>query len=499
MLWAFDLCGEWIQMNTYGTNTESAADGGVFSQFIEREQEPLRCEALADLERTASVPDDLQQLLDASDLKLLHGLRAYQIELESLNGELQRTQAEAEQSKTHFLDLYDQAPVGFCILSEKGLIVEANRACAALLGTTKPALVNQPLRCFICKEQEHAYYDMRRQLIVTGEHQFGEFRIRRSDGKVAWIRLDCNSCVDRDGELASRIALIDIHTIKAAEVAIHTHEKLLQSVFSGVAQIMFVVDIIEPDRFVFAEVNAHGERLRGLLRSVWLGKTPQELFPAELADEMIARYQQCRRRKQEVTYEETLPYKGRMTQWETKLHPLIDQDGRVYRLIGTSQEITAHADLDNRLEQLANSLTELIKKKNQVTVTEVQRVLDEARALERDLPAKSNGVSRNMRQRLDRMIDINANLLGEARLRDAIQQRITSLTQREKEVMQLIVKGFMNKEVADLLEISQRTIEVHRAHLMEKLHVSSMAELVQLAVIIGMVDPLALDMSDGDT
>lgn len=485
-------------MNAYEINTEPATDGSAPSQFAERAQEQLRCEALADLERTASVPDDLQQLLDASDLKLLHGLRAYQIELECLNGELQRNQAEAEQSKTHYFDLYNLAPVGYCLLSEKGLIIEANRACATLLGTTNPALLNQPLRCFICKEQEHAYYVMRRQLIATGEHQFGEFRIRRPDGEVAWIRLDCDSCVDRDGELASRIALIDIHTKKAAEIAIHTHEQLLQSVFSGVAQIIFALDIIEPDRFVFAEVNSHGERLRGLLRSVWLGKTPEELFPAELAGEMIARYQQCRRRKQEVTYEETLPYKGRITQWETKLHPLIDQDGRVYRLVGTSQEITAHADLDNRLEQLANNLTELIKKKNQAALTEIQRVLDEAQALERDLPTKSNGVGRNMRQRLDRMIDMIATLLGEAHLRDAIQQRITSLTQREKEVMQLIVKGFMNKEVADLLAISQRTIEVHRAHLMEKLHVSSMAELVQLAVIIGMVDPLALDMSDSD-
>lgn len=59
------------------------------------------------------------------------------------------------------------------------------------------------------------------------------------------------------------------------------------------------------------------------------------------------------------------------------------------------------------------------------------------------------------------------------------QRRIDALTPREKEVLELIVAGRLNKQIADDLGISIKTVEVHRARVMEKMGVSSLAELVQ--------------------
>jgi len=71
----------------------------------------------------------------------------------------------------------------------------------------------------------------------------------------------------------------------------------------------------------------------------------------------------------------------------------------------------------------------------------------------------------------------------EAQARDRLQlQRLAQLSQREREVMELVVAGKLNREIADLLCISIKTVEVHRAHVMEKLGVRSLAQLVQLAV-----------------
>ncbi len=58
--------------------------------------------------------------------KVLHDLRVHHIELELQNEELRRAQAELEASRARYFDLYDLAPVGYCMLSEKGLILEAN-------------------------------------------------------------------------------------------------------------------------------------------------------------------------------------------------------------------------------------------------------------------------------------------------------------------------------------------------------------------------------------
>ena len=57
--------------------------------------------------------------------------------------------------------------------------------------------------------------------------------------------------------------------------------------------------------------------------------------------------------------------------------------------------------------------------------------------------------------------------------------RLATLTQREREVMELVVRGFKNKQIADDLKISVKTVEAHRARAMEKMDVSSVAELVQ--------------------
>jgi RNA polymerase sigma factor (sigma-70 family) len=61
----------------------------------------------------------------------------------------------------------------------------------------------------------------------------------------------------------------------------------------------------------------------------------------------------------------------------------------------------------------------------------------------------------------------------------ACSERLTHLTQREREVLELVVAGRMNREIAEHLHISIKTVEAHRARIMEKLDVGSVAELVQ--------------------
>lgn len=61
-----------------------------------------------------------------------------------------------------------------------------------------------------------------------------------------------------------------------------------------------------------------------------------------------------------------------------------------------------------------------------------------------------------------------------------VQQRIDALTERERQVMALVLAGRMNKVIADELAISMRTVEVHRARLFEKMGVRSAVELAQL-------------------
>ena len=61
-----------------------------------------------------------------------------------------------------------------------------------------------------------------------------------------------------------------------------------------------------------------------------------------------------------------------------------------------------------------------------------------------------------------------------------VRQRLAQLTQRELEVMRMILAGKLNKVIADELRIAMRTVEVHRSHIFEKMQVRSAVELSQL-------------------
>jgi len=68
---------------------------------------------------------------------------------------------------------------------------------------------------------------------------------------------------------------------------------------------------------------------------------------------------------------------------------------------------------------------------------------------------------------------------------ERIRRRWRSLTVREKEVARRLVAGDSNRVAASRLGISVRTVEVHRAHVMEKMRTRSLAELVQMVLRLG--------------
>ena len=67
----------------------------------------------------------------------------------------------------------------------------------------------------------------------------------------------------------------------------------------------------------------------------------------------------------------------------------------------------------------------------------------------------------------------------------ALRQRYEQLTPREREVMVLVAAGLLNKQVAGELATTERTIKFHRAHIMQKMHAESLADLVRMAEKLG--------------
>ncbi len=121
--------------------------------------------------------------------------------------------------------------------------------------------------------------------------------------------------------------------------------------------------------------------------------------------------------------------------------------------------ITGHGDVPMAVRALKNGAVDFIEKpfNDQKLLERIQHCLDQDRA-----QREARYMERVMRERYEQ------------------------LTPREQEVLTRVVAGKLNKVIADELGISSKTVEAHRANIMEKMHASSLAELVTMCVTVGL-------------
>lgn len=91
-------------------------------------------------------------------------------------------------------------------------------------------------------------------------------------------------------------------------------------------------------------------------------------------------------------------------------------------------------------------------------------------------PFSDNALVDRVEQALARSSETQKSL----RIKQNLQHNLADLTDRERDVMQLVVEGLPNKLIADQLDISVRTVEVHRARVFDKMNVKSAVELANL-------------------
>jgi FixJ family two-component response regulator len=88
---------------------------------------------------------------------------------------------------------------------------------------------------------------------------------------------------------------------------------------------------------------------------------------------------------------------------------------------------------------------------------------------------------------VEKAVEKNKYDLSSIKEKEKIFDEMVSLTEREKEILKYIIAGYMNKEISAKLGIAEPTVKIHRGHLMQKLCVDSVADLVRKAQIAGIL------------
>ena len=209
-------------------------------------------------------------------------LRTHQIELEMQNEELRQSQESLQAARLRYFDLYDLAPVGYCTINERGLILEANLTAANLFGVTRESLVRRPIVRFIAREDADRYYLMQKRIIETAEPQSAEFRMVNGGGTPFWAHL-YGTAAQLDGAPVGRIAMTDISARKRAEEALREASALKTAIFNSANFSCIATDA----KGVIQLFNVGAERMLGYAAADVLNS----ITPADISDsqEVIAR------------------------------------------------------------------------------------------------------------------------------------------------------------------------------------------------------------------
>ena len=261
----------------------------------------LRLRAEENLRQAAQLPQSHLALTPEETGRTLHELRVHQIELEMQNTELRRAQEELESERRRYFDLYELAPVGYCTVSEEGLITQANLSAAGLLGITRDARAGRPIFSrFILEEDQDIYYRQRKKVLATAATEWCELRMVKKDGTGFWAHLEIS--LDRDaGVTLYRIVLSDITARKQAEevVLLRQSEEKYRTLVQYSSDPIFSFNVDLTYRFV----NEAFARPFGKTPADIIDQSPHAIFTGDEAEKRLALIRQVFRTGQKKDVE----------------------------------------------------------------------------------------------------------------------------------------------------------------------------------------------------
>ena len=278
--------------------------------------------------------------------RLLHELQVHQIELEMQNEELRRAQAELDAVRARYFELYDLQPVGYCTISEKGLIQEANRPAATLLGVTRGALAKQPISRFILnKEDKDSYYLHHKQCFESSAPQAWEMRLLRADGSLFWAQLRATPAPNGD----SLVVFTDITVRKQAEDALAMKKNHLLALMQTIPDLVWLKDI----NGVYVNCNRQFERLFGASEADIIGKTDYDFVDKDLADFFRKNDQQAILAGKPSSNEEWITFAddGQKALLETIKTPMYNPAGEIIGVLGIARDITKRNQAEDALHK----------------------------------------------------------------------------------------------------------------------------------------------------
>jgi len=306
-------------------------------------------------------PQVASKIKDEDIKKLIHELQVHQIELEMQNEELRRAQAEIEESRTKYSDLYDFAPVSYFTFSQTGEIVEVNLTGASLLGIDRSLLLHRPFSTFVDPGFRSLFRDHRLNVLKLGAKERCELKLIGKDGGSFYASLESIS-VPHERNHRIRSVVSDITELKNAREKAETEHAFRVAVENSILSGIAAVDLDGRQSYV----NLGFCRMVGRSEEELLGRRPPFAYwPPEESDQINGVFQTVMNGKapRQGNQLRLMRKNGERFDVLVLSSQLKDHHGNVTGWIGTFGDITHLKQMESELKQLNTQLEERVRQR----------------------------------------------------------------------------------------------------------------------------------------
>ena len=196
------------------------------------------------------------------------------------------------------------------------------------------------------QERDRVFRLLRTEGVISKQ----EVQIRTKIGETRTLLMSAE--VVQIGNLPCILGMhYDITDRKQAMADLLEKEQFLRSIYEGVGESIFVIDVLENGEFCGGGLNSTHAAVSGFSSDYHQGRRIDDLFPAELAEVLCQNYRACVNAGKTLIYEEFVPFQGKDYWWLTNLTPLCNSQGRIHRLVGTCVDITERKQMEIELQR----------------------------------------------------------------------------------------------------------------------------------------------------
>lgn len=243
--------------------------------------------------------------------------------------------------------VFETAQQAILVVGKDSTYIDANPTACELLGYTRDELLTLTPNDILA-EQDTRHQSVQERFNSNG-YANSIYRLRKKNGQLVFAEFSAvANVVDGIHVAYVRDMTHFIHTMENLEES----ERYVEAIYTDTNIPIFSVNVSESGEFSYHELSTNHLKYLRKTREEVINKHPSQIdtINAEDAKRLVANYRRCYDEGKTITYEELSTIKGKTTQWLTRLTPLRDNVGRIYRLVGVSFNLSDKLALER--EQL---------------------------------------------------------------------------------------------------------------------------------------------------